>query len=56
MAVKEYIDDTYNRAMFTDRPSQPQTMDQGPSGNTGIMEGFEQTEEQQQGMMIKRKI
>ena len=40
MAVKEYIDDTYNRAMFTDRPSQPQTMDQGPSGNTGIMEGF----------------
>jgi len=51
MAVKEYIDDTYNRAMFKDRPSQPQTMDQGPSGNTGIMEGFEQTEEQQQGMI-----
>ena len=51
MAVKEYIDDTYNRAMFKDRPSQPQTMDQGPSGNVGIMEGFEQTEEQQQGMI-----
>jgi len=51
MAVKEYIDDTYNRAMFSDSPPQPQTMDQGPSDNTGIMEGFEQTEEQQQGLI-----
>ena len=51
MAVKEYIDDTYNRAMFTDRPAQPQTMDQGPTDDTGIMEGFAQTDEQQQGMI-----
>ena len=49
MAVKEYINDTYNRPMFKDPNTQ--TMDQGPSGNVGIMDGFEQSEEQQQGMI-----